>query len=100
MGRAKSKREKDFISSIVAIGCIVCRNCGENDVPAEFHHITSGMNTRDHERGIPLCPLHHRLGGYGVAVHASKKAFALTCGSEADLYEQVLLIIGLSSQRR
>ena len=34
---------------------------------------------------IPLCPHHHRTGGYGTAIHAGRKGFERNFGTETDL---------------
>ena len=64
--------ESAHIGRVVAAGCIVCRNLGYGETPAEAHHIgngTMGKRASNYEV-IPLCPAHHRCGGHGVAVHA------------------------------
>jgi hypothetical protein len=62
-------------------GCIVCGS------PAEPHHIeiTAGCK-KDHDRVIPLCPTHHRTGGYGVAIHAGRAEFESKYGTEQELF--------------
>lgn len=82
---------------IADLGCIVCRNLGYHDSPAEVHHLRDGvgMGQRStNDEAIPLCPMHHRIGGYGVAFHAGKKAFEEKYGSERDLLEQTHKLIG------
>jgi hypothetical protein len=40
---------------------------------------------------IPLCPTHHQHGGYGVAIHAGKKAFEAAVGmTEVELLNATL----------
>ena len=34
--------ESSYIARVVAAGCIVCRNLGYGETPAEAHHIGSG----------------------------------------------------------
>ena len=64
-----TKAEKDkLFESVIDLGCIVCQS------PAEIHHIETYMGGgRDDSKIIPLCPFHHRNGGYGLAIHAGKK---------------------------
>ncbi|AUR89917.1 recombination enhancement RecA-dependent nuclease [Vibrio phage 1.134.O._10N.222.52.B8] len=87
-----NKTEKAHIEKVVSLGCIVCSGWGIQGSPAEAHHIgngTMGKKASNFEV-IPLCPAHHRLGGYGVAVHAGRKAFESAYGTERELLEMVL----------
>jgi len=91
------KADKDHIVKAVSLGCIVCYNLGYFDTPAEYHHLLNGagMSQRSpHKRGIPLCHFHHRTGGYGVAIHAGQKEWEKRYGTELELYEQVMEMIG------
>lgn len=77
-----TKAEKLYLSSVAALGCIICR------MPAEIHHPRTGQGMGKkarHDEAIPLCPSHHRNGGYGVAFHAGKKAFELNFGTQQEL---------------
>lgn len=78
------------LGKVAALGCVVCRNLGYGETPAEIHHVRSGqgMKRASHYETIPLCHLHHRTGGYGVAFHAGEKAFEANFGNELDLLEQ------------
>lgn len=87
-----TKTEREHMTRVAALCCIVCRNAGLGDSPAELHHIgngTIGKKASNHEV-IPLCPNHHRLGGHGVAVHAGRKAFEANYGTERELLAQTL----------
>ena len=67
-------------------------NQGNEGTPAEIHHIRhgNGMGQRaSNYESIPLCHIHHRTGGYGVAIHAGQKEFEKLYGSESELLEQV-----------
>ena len=66
------------------LGCIVCRQLGSPDTPAEFHHI-GDLADRSDFLGIPLCHEHHRTGGFGVAFHAGPKEWQRIYGSELKL---------------
>lgn len=79
------------------MGCIACRNMGFTNSPAEAHHIGNGtMGKRaSNFEVIALCPTHHRHGGHGVAVHAGRKAFEASHGTEMDLLEQTRRELGL-----
>ena len=54
-----NKAEKEHLSKVAGIGCIVCRMRGNEGTPAEIHHIRSGqgMSQRaSNYEAIPLCP--------------------------------------------
>lgn len=92
-----TKAEKVHRNAVAALGCIVCRNMGFDDSPAELHHIraTAGMGQRSGEfEVIPLCPTHHRTGGYGHAVHAGRVMFEANHGTERELLALVLALLG------
>lgn len=80
-----TKAEKAHLNRVAEMGCIICKR------PAEIHHIGNGAMGKQasNYEVIPLCPEHHRTGGYGVAVHAGRKAWEANFGSERDLLEKV-----------
>lgn len=85
-----TKAERDHMGAVAALGCVVCRNLGFGETPAEVHHIgngTLGKKASNFET-IPLCEIHHRNGGHGVAVHAGRKTFEARYGTERELLEQ------------
>ena len=85
-----TKAERDHMGAVAALGCVVCRNLGFGETPAEVHHIgngTLGKKASNFET-IPLCEVHHRNGGHGVAVHAGRKTFEARYGTERELLEQ------------
>lgn len=78
-----NKTERKHYDKLSNIGCIVCCHLGFGFSPAEIHHIRhmAGIGRKnDYTKAIPLCPNHHRLGGYGVAIHAGKLAFEQNVG--------------------
>jgi len=86
-----TKSDKQWMDDITSLGCVVCRNEGHGPTPAEVHHIraTAGMGQRaDNTDSIPLCPPHHRLGGYGVAFHAGPAVWQEQFGTELELLSQ------------
>jgi len=90
-----NKAEKQHIEKILQIGCVACRTMGIFTPDCEVHHIsnkTMGKRASNLET-IPLCAVHHRLGGYGVAVHAGRKAWEATYGTERELLDQVMEMI-------
>lgn len=89
-----TKSEKVWMSDITAMGCIVCRNLGYGESPAEVHHIKTGCGISQRSKdtnSIPLCPTHHRTGDYGVAFHAGPKVWQEQFGAELDLLEQTVI---------
>jgi hypothetical protein len=90
------KAEREHLNKVAELGCIVCYNNGHAGTPAEIHHINAnGMGMRsDNYSVIPLCPYHHRNGGYGEAVHAGLVAFEKKYGTEAELLKQVRERVG------
>lgn len=45
MSKSKNKAEKLHLSRVAELRCIVCRNEGLGDSPAEIHHCSSGNHT-------------------------------------------------------
>ncbi len=91
------KADSIHLSRVAALGCIVCRNHNLGETPAEIHHIRTGQGTSqraEHRKSIPLCHMHHRNGGYGVAIHAGRKQWERNFGTELQLLEQVQLDLG------
>lgn len=100
MSRSNTKAEKLHLSRVAGMGCIVCRNEGLGDTPAEIHHCSSGtgMSVRaDNFHVIPLCHTHHRTGGHGVAIHAGRQSWENKFGTETELLVQVLYELGEST---
>lgn len=89
---AKTKAEKLHYQKLVDIGCIVCLQQGHGYVEPHIHHtrFNAGMGMKsDWVQSIPLCPMHHQHGGYGVAFHAGKEAFEENFGTEEELLDAV-----------
>ena len=54
-----NKAEKEHLSRVANVGCIVCRMQGNEESPAEIHHIRSGQGISQRASNyevIPLCP--------------------------------------------
>lgn len=90
--------ERNHLDAVASLGCIVCHNEGMGYAPAEIHHLKRnpetgaklGMSQRaSHFHTIPLCPTHHRAGGFGVAYHAGPRQFEKLYGTETELWNQV-----------
>ncbi|MBL5924978.1 Ref family recombination enhancement nuclease [Enterobacter asburiae] len=100
MSKSKTKAEKLHLSRVAALACIVCRNEGLGDTPAEIHHCSKGTGLAvraDNFHVIPLCAIHHRQGGHGVAVHAGRQTWEKNYGTEAELLEQVRAELGMEA---
>lgn len=86
-----TKAEKDHYDKLSNIGCIVCRIIHNIYSPAEIHHLRHNAGTGKKsafDKSIPLCALHHRLGGHGVSYHAGRRAFEQSVGyTEVELLE-------------
>jgi hypothetical protein len=92
-----NKDEKVHYEKLSQIGCIVCRNLGFGYSVPHIHHIRHGVGLamRSHwSLAIPLCPMHHQHGGFGVALHAGQKSFEKAFGTESELLQQTLDILG------
>ena len=90
-----TKAEKLHMSRVAALGCRVCCNeFGLHSEP-ELHHIGNGtMGKRaSNLEVIPLCSMHHRLGGIGVSIHSGRKSFEANFGTERELLAQTLELL-------
>jgi hypothetical protein len=90
-----TKSEQLHMSRVAALGCCVCRNEFGLNSDAEIHHVgngTLGKRASNYEV-IPLCFLHHRGGGIGVAEHAGRKSFESNFGTERELLAQTLELL-------
>lgn len=95
-----NKSEKLHLRKVAALGCIACRVIGFEETPAEIHHPRTGQGKgrrAPHSMAIPLCHIHHRTGGYGVAIHAGQKAFEEKFGTELELLAEVKSLLGLAA---
>lgn len=89
-----TKDERNHYARIADGGCIACNVLGYGFSPCEIHHIRTGTGAgrKSHwSKAIGLCPNHHRLGGYGVAIHAGIDGFENSIGmSEVELLSKQL----------
>lgn len=86
-----TKAEREHMGVVAGLYCIVCRNLHLGESPAEVHHVrylAGGGQRSGNLDTIPLCPRHHRIGGYGVAFHAGAEIWQQKYGTEAELLEQ------------
>jgi Recombination enhancement, RecA-dependent nuclease len=90
--------EKNYMARVAGLGCIVCLEYhNAPDSPAEIHHITTarGFGGRASNYDIiPLCPIHHRLGNKGEAVHSGVKTWEAKYGTQKELLEKVRSMLG------
>lgn len=92
--KPRTTKIKKHMSAVADLGCVVCRNLGYGKTPAELHHprfLAGGGQKSSDDDVIPLCPNHHRLGGYGIAYHAGAKEWERRYGTEEILLEQTRL---------
>lgn len=91
-----TKDERKHYEKLYQIGCIVCRNLNYGYSQPHIHHIRhgAGIGQKSHwSLAIPLCPMHHQNGGYGIALHAGQKTFEKKYGTEVELLHQTLTIL-------
>jgi hypothetical protein len=93
------KAEREHMGVVASLYCVVCRNLRLGESPAEVHHVRylagGGQRSSNYDT-LPLCPLHHRLGGYGIAYHAGAKEWERRYGTEAELLEQIRQETGIN----
>lgn len=88
-----SKEGKVRMGDVASLGCVVCRNSGLGESPAEVHHVRSwvgkGQRAADTDT-IPLCPPHHRGTEHPIipSIHLDKRRLELDFGTERELLAQ------------
>lgn len=72
------KAEREYYAKVRELGCVIC---GQEAV---IHHKTgAGMALKaDYTQVFPLCPLHHNMGGIGVAIHSGTKTWEANNNSQ------------------
>ena len=80
-----TKAEKKYLDRVANLGCYICGQI------AEIHHIRTGQGLKraKHDEVIPLCHIHHRTGGFGIAIHAGIKTWQDNFGNELDILEKI-----------
>ena len=94
--KTKSAAASRHLERVAALGCLVCRNNGDGYTPAECHHTRlygSAGKRSGHWLSIPLCSIHHRLGGIGVGFHSGRQTWEALNGDEALLLDQTLELL-------
>lgn len=88
MSKKPTKSESDYMGMVQALNCLICGS------PAEIHHIRLGQGMSQRASNylvVPLCPHHHRQGGFGEAIHASQRQFEIQQGvNELDLLAETI----------
>ncbi|WP_333609474.1 Ref family recombination enhancement nuclease [Arsukibacterium sp.] len=92
MAKKPTKDESRHYQAVLALGCVACRKMGYFTPDCEIHHISNGTMGKkaSNYEVIGLCHTHHRTGGYGVAVHAGRKAWEAIYGTEQELLNDVM----------
>jgi len=78
-----TKAERQHLSRLADLGCVLCRRLGLGETPAAIHHIREGqgMGQRaSHFEAVPLCPEHHQgaSGIHGLGRRAFERRYGLT----------------------
>ena len=92
MAKKPTKAESKYMGKVAEMGCIICVNIGHGETPAEIHHTSNGTMSKraGNYEVIPLCHIHHRTGGYGVAVHSGRVQWEANFGTEQQLLQQTM----------
>jgi len=86
--KAATAAQKRHMAKVANYGCSICGGI------AEIHHTGTHMGGgRNHDNIIPLCHIHHRTGGHGVALHAGKKEWERLYGTEEEMLDTVRLLL-------
>ncbi len=85
------------MDAIAKLGCIVCRTrLGMHQPEISIHHIDGRTKANAHLNTIPLCALHHQLGGDSgsyIAVHPWKARFEAAYGTQEELRQECARLI-------
>ena len=87
-----SNDQRKYFSSLVDLGCVLCRHLSYGETPAEIHHIRRFGGKRDNCKVIPLCTEHHRgkTGVHGLGHKGFEKHYGITEMELWDSSEQTL----------
>ena len=84
------KADRAWLERVASLGCVICQS------PAEIHHLLTGKGMGKKATNfevIPLCPLHHRHGGHGIAIHSGVKTWEARHGTELEHLERVRAVL-------
>lgn len=85
-----TKRERDYMSRVASLGCLVCRLIGHGPTPAQLHHAREeqgGGQRAGNFCVIPLCEPHH-TGPQGI--HGDKTYMRILKVTEMDLLDMTI----------
>lgn len=96
-GRSPTTQEREWMDAVAKLGCIVCRkHLGMHQPEVSIHHIDGRTKPDAHLNSIPLCALHHQLGGKDgpyIAVHPWKARFEAAYGTQEELRQECARLI-------
>lgn len=97
--RIKPRRKSNpaHLAKVAALPCVACLKDGCITYGVECHHIRTGIGKgmkADDTQTLSLCAMHHRTGGLGVAFHAGPKTWQGIFGTEIELLETVMKMLG------
>ena len=88
-----TKREKAYPDRVASLGCVVCRNQGYGDTPAQIHHIRAGQGMSQRASNHLVILSAHRTTQTAAKawqyMPASRRLEAIY-GSELDLLAQTI----------
>jgi len=90
-----TKEQRIYMGRVAELGCSV-EWC---EAEAEIHHLI-GHRRASHHHTMGLCPIHHRLGNIGVAVHSGKKSWELEHGTQVDHITRIQEVLGYDGEFR
>lgn len=78
-----TKAERQHLSRLAELGCVLCIRLGYYATPAEIHHIRDGQGLgqrASHYDALPMCPMHHRgdIGIHGMGRRAFERHYGVT----------------------
>ena len=92
-----NKSERDHLSAVAELGCLVCKRLGYETPQVEIHHLRAGQGwgRSSHYHGIPLCVAHHRgdKGVHGLGTKGFVRHYGFT---EQELLDDVYRLLNKS----
>lgn len=78
-----TKADRQHLSRLAELGCVLCIRLGYYATPAEIHHIRDGQGLgqrASHYDALPMCPMHHRgdIGIHGMGRRAFERHYGVT----------------------
>jgi hypothetical protein len=92
------KDDPKHLARVRELPCVICGKWGETEAHHPRNGTGMGLKAPDRE-AVALCSSHHRTGGPGIAFHATGRAdWEEQWGTQADLTERTLKMLGLSGE--